>query len=117
MVKYPGLYLPDIYPRPKVCSTSNLSTGGVRIETHYSLEAGETIEIIIPIASRVIRCQGQVIHSQRPEGQRLLAGVRFKDLSQKDRAYLEEYLSEIMEQKEEQDPGGIEKRNNSTDPR
>jgi c-di-GMP-binding flagellar brake protein YcgR len=94
----PAVYLPDVYPRPKVCSTVDLSLGGTRLETPYSLEPGERLQISIAIGPRVVKCRGKVVHVLRGADQRSMVGVRFEDLSKQHRGYLREYILKVKEQ-------------------
>lgn len=99
-VSQPVLYYTGIYHRPKVAQTLELSMGGTRIETPYPLNRGEGLEISIAIHPEVIRCRGEVVHTSWRDGERLTAGVRFEDLSKRDRLYLGGYISFVMEQSE-----------------
>jgi hypothetical protein len=94
------LYTPDIAPRPRVARVIDLSLGGTRIETPYSLTKGEGLEISIAIHPQVIRCRGQVEHIYWPDGERLKAGIRFEALSKHDLLYLKGYISYVMEQRD-----------------
>ena len=102
----PFLYSTDIYPRPKVASTLDLSMGGARIETQYLLIGGERLEIWIGIRSKVIRCRGHVVHTEWPAGNRLNAGVQFEEISEEDSVYLGEYISSFMGQRGQISPLG-----------
>ena len=99
-VSHPVLYRTDVYPRPKVASTLDLSMGGTRIETPYRLIKGERLEISIAIDPQVIKCRGKVVHIQWSDGERLKAGIRFKELSSHDRLFLGQYISYVMEKQE-----------------
>jgi hypothetical protein len=91
------LYVRQGYPAPKVASTLDLSLGGARIETPYSLTKGEKLEISIAIRPQVITFRGQVVHIEWPDGERLEAGVRFEEFSKMDSLYLDYHISTIME--------------------
>lgn len=97
-VSHPVLYLNVIFPRPKVGSTVDLSIGGTRIETPYSLITNEILDISIAINPHVIKCRGEVVHVLDLIGERLQAGVRFEEMSKQDKLYLGEYISYVMEQ-------------------
>lgn len=96
-VMHPVLYYSDIYPRPKVASTLDLSLGGARIETRYSLIEHEGLEISIAIKPQVIKCRGRVIYALEPGGERHHAGIRFEDLSGQDTLFLGQYISSMKE--------------------
>jgi hypothetical protein len=92
------LYFTDIYPRPKVAATVDLSLGGTRVKTLDRLNPGEGIEIVIALDPKAIKCRGQVIHVHRPEGEGLEAGVRFEDLSEEDKLCLRQSLLPFMDE-------------------
>ena len=96
-VSHPVLYFTDIYPRPKVARTVDLSLGGAKIETPYSLISGERLEISIAVHPQVIKCRGKVIHIQWRNDERLRAGVQFGELSNLDKLYLGQHISYITE--------------------
>lgn len=95
---HPVLYYCDIYPRPKVASTLDISLGGARIETRYSLIKSEGLDISIAIQPQVIKCRGKVMYALDPEGERQQVGIQFEDLSSQDSLFLGQYLSSMMEQ-------------------
>ena len=93
------LYFSDIYPRPRVASTLDLSLGGTRIRTSYGLITGERLEISIAIQPQVIKCRGKAIYILAPENGSMKAGIKFEELSEHDKLYLRQYLSYVMEQR------------------
>lgn len=97
-VSHPVLYFTDIYPRPNVASTLDLSLGGTRIKIPYSLMAGERLEIAIAIRPHAIRCRGKTIHVLWLEKGKMEAGIQFEELSGQDKLYLSQYLSYVTEQ-------------------
>lgn len=97
-VSHPVIYLPDVYPRPKIAKTVDMSMGGTKIETLYSLAENEGLEITICTDSEVIKCRGKVVHIMGPENGKMKAGIEFEELSKGDRIYLGQYLSYVMEQ-------------------
>ncbi len=97
-VSHPVLCFTDIYARPKGASTLNLSLGGTRIETPHGLIAGERVEITIGIRPQSITCRGKAVYVTGPDDGRMKAGIKFEELSEFDRLYLREYLSQVTEQ-------------------
>ncbi len=95
-VSHPVLYFNRICPRPKASSTLDLSVGGTRIETPYTLILGERLEISIAIHTQVIRCKGEVVHASESIIDGPKAGVRFERLSSHDKLHLKQYLSHVM---------------------
>ena len=101
---HPVLYLSDTCPEKMAALTIDLSVGGTRIETAYSLMKGERLQISIAIHPQVIKCRGQVVHIPRVSGQTPMAGVRFEEMSKQDGLYLREYISYLMEQRDSMSP-------------
>ncbi len=97
---HPVIYSSDIYFRPRVGSTLDLSIGGTRIETPYGLIIGERVQISIAIPSQVIKCRSKVLHISRFDDESLEAGVRFEDMADHHRVCLLEYMLSIMGQRE-----------------
>ena len=95
------LYFSDIYPRPRVASTLDLSLGGTGIKTSYGygLVRGERLEISIAIPPQAITCRGKAIYVVGPEDGRMKAGIEFEELSTHDKLHLKQYLSHGMEQR------------------
>jgi hypothetical protein len=101
---HPALYLAHVYPRPRVATTVDLSMGGTRIETPYSLISGEALEISIAIHPQVVKCTGKVVHILDAGGENLTgrrrceAGIQFEEMSEDDKLYLGDYLARLMKQ-------------------
>ncbi len=91
------VYSKDIYPKSTVASTVNLSEGGAKIQTLYSLDKDETLEISIAIAGQVIKSRGKVIHVVEREDGKIEAGIQFQELSEMDKFHLRQYLFQVME--------------------
>jgi hypothetical protein len=94
-----ALYRKDIYPKLTLASILDLSLGGTKIETLYSLTKDDGLEITIGIQSRAIRCRGKVIHVSLPENGKVKAGIQFEELPDHHRLYLRQYISYAMEQR------------------
>ena len=92
------MYFTDICPRPKFVSTLDLSLGGTKIETPYTLVKGERLGISVVIPRWAVRCRGGVVYILKENGEMSKAGIRFEDLSKLDRFHLREYISGIIEQ-------------------
>jgi hypothetical protein len=91
-VSHTALYSKDIFPRPIIASILDLSMGGTKIESLYSLTAEEGLEISISIQSRVIKCRGRVVYALGSESGKMKAGIEFQGLLENDRLYLSRYL-------------------------
>ncbi|MBW2059228.1 MAG: PilZ domain-containing protein [Deltaproteobacteria bacterium] len=102
-VSHPALYVGESYHTPRVATTVDLSLGGARIETPYSLIPGERLQISIAVHPQVIQCRGTVVRSleltgeRRRGGARYEAGVRFEEMSLHDRHHLSRHITRIME--------------------
>jgi hypothetical protein len=93
-----GLYSKDVYPRLIIASIFDLSVGGTKIESLYSLNKGEGLELSIAMGQKAMRFRGQVRYVLRQEGGKLRAGVEFDKLPDSDRLYLREYIAYLLEQ-------------------
>ncbi len=92
---HPVLYYSDIYPRPKVASTLDLSLGGAKIESRYLLIEREGLEISIGIQPQVVKCRGKVMYALDRDGERHRVGIQFEDLSGQDSDFLGQYISSM----------------------
>ncbi len=90
----PVLYYREMSPRPRVGSVIDLGPAGAAIETPYSLEEGEAIDISIALGQRVFSCKAKVLYALWSEGKRLRAGLEFERISIEDRLLLGQYLSQ-----------------------
>jgi hypothetical protein len=96
-VSHSVLCFSDVYSRPVVGSTVDLSLRETTIRTPFRFRAGETLEISIAIPPKVIKCKGEVVHVLGSKGEIPKAGVRFEDLSKEDELYLGQYISHLRE--------------------
>ena len=93
------LYSKDIYPRLTIASVLDLSMGGTKIESLYSLTKDEGLEITISVPPQGIKCRGKVVYVPLPQNGKVKAGIEFEGLSEYDRVLLRQYLSFLMEQR------------------
>ncbi len=95
----PVLYQKDLYPKETLAYTVNISTDGVKIRSLYSLAKGESLDIAVSFAadSRVIRCRGRVKYVLGPVNGRIVAGIQFEELSERDKLYLWQSLYYLKE--------------------
>ena len=92
------MYISDIYPRPRVAIAVDLSVGGLRIETDYSLRQDERFDISIAIGSRAIRCRVRVVHTLSLGDRRTMAGVKFEGMPEEEKVSLSQYISQVRKQ-------------------
>jgi c-di-GMP-binding flagellar brake protein YcgR len=101
-VCHPAMYDTLIYASPRVATTVDLSEGGTRIETPYSLISGTGLQMSIAIPPKVIECKGRVVHVDWHDGERLKAGVEFEDLPEEDKLHLKQHISKLLEQQKQE---------------
>jgi len=99
-VSHPVIYHLDVYPRPRIAKTVDISMGGTKIESPYNLSQDEGVKVTICTDSEVIKCRGKVVYVTETEDGRVRAGIEFRELSKGDRIYLGQYLSYVMERQE-----------------
>ena len=96
----PLIYQSDIYPRIRLATTKDLSARGARIENTSSLYDQEWLSLWLAFESRVIHCRGKVVHVQRFD-ERSWAGICFEFINDEDRIALTEYVSHLLEKKDQ----------------
>ncbi len=97
-ISHTVLYHLEFYPKPIIASTLDLSLGGTKIESLYSLSAEEGLGISITIQPQIIRSEGKVVHVLERDDGKFEAGIQFREMSQYDREYLRQHLFQVMEQ-------------------
>ena len=94
-VSRPLLYESDIYPKPRIAFTRDLSIGGARIEDAASLYTQERLSLWFSLETRVLPCRGRVVHIQQV-GHRFSAGICFESMTDEDRIALAQYLTDFL---------------------
>jgi hypothetical protein len=99
-VSHPCLLSTGISASPRFVSTVDLGLGGARVATPYCLIIDQMIDVAISIGGSVISCRGRVVYVLLDvDGP--MAGVRFEEISNQDRLYLDEHISNLLEQPSE----------------
>jgi Tfp pilus assembly protein PilZ len=75
----------------KMCSTMDISEGGLYISTIQSYDKGSVIEVTIPFKSEKIAVKARVQHCQPGIG----IGIRYIDLDDKQRAKIQEIIESL----------------------
>ena len=80
-----------------VTKTINLSLGGVRIFSDTKLPLAKTIDLFLILENKATPFKGDVIYSQKvsEKSSRYHSGIKFKEMSAKERKVLENYLSSL----------------------
>jgi len=80
-----------------VTKSINLSTGGLKISTPARLPAEEILELTLVLGNKACQCQGKVVYSEKsnPNLPYFHSGLKFTDLTFKDRSALEEYFTSM----------------------
>ena len=77
----------------RIGETSDLSLGGMRIQSRYLLFAGETYEFTVVMNGRAINPTGKVVYLQNQPEFNYGAGVSFIDLSDDQQTQLDAFLA------------------------
>jgi hypothetical protein len=72
-----------------VASSTDISPGGLYMNTQAELPEGAVLTLRIPFEGRDVVCNGEVVYSNPGRG----VGVNFQGLSDEDRAHIERALA------------------------
>ena len=76
--------------------TRNVSEGGLLLETHRPLEAGQTILITISLREDIVELKGRVLHSLPPSVEkRFCAGVQLFEMDENAKSVLKRYIEAL----------------------
>ncbi len=79
---------------PFFCTSKNISTSGIMIESGRHLDPGERINCIFSLpGTRQIEVDGETVRSERHADGVYRYGIRFIDLSAESRAEIEKYIA------------------------
>lgn len=80
-----------------VTKTINLSLGGAKISSDIKLALAQTLELILILGNKACPLKGDVIYSEKAEGEflRYCTGLKFRDLSSEGRKLLEDYFASL----------------------
>jgi c-di-GMP-binding flagellar brake protein YcgR len=77
----------------RIGETSDLSLGGMRIQSRYLLFAGETYEFTVVMNGQAINPKGKVVYLQNQPEFNYGAGVSFVQLSEDHQTQLDAFLA------------------------
>jgi len=72
--------------------TLDVSSVGLKLETHIPLTPGETLQVAIGLDDDVVNLQGRIVHVAEVERDLYHAGVDFVDLDSEGQRVLNRYL-------------------------
>lgn len=72
--------------------TTDISKGGVTIQTHKSFPTDSGLEMTIALAEKIIIARGRVVHASRVDKDRYDIGVCFTQVEEEDLKALLEYF-------------------------
>ena len=81
------------FDKLRIGETSDLSLGGMRIQSRYLLFAGETYEFTVVMNGRAINPKGTVVHLHNQPEFAYGAGVSFVHLSKDHQTQLDKFLA------------------------
>ena len=81
------------FDKLRIGETSDLSLGGMRIQSRYMLFAGETYEFTLVMGGRAINPKGTVVYLQNQPEFAYGAGVSFVYLSEDHQTQLDAFLA------------------------
>lgn len=72
--------------------TLDISTGGIRLELHYSLPLRSVVELTLALDEELIEVRGKVVYLKEIDDERCAMGIQFTDMTAKDRQRLGRHL-------------------------
>jgi c-di-GMP-binding flagellar brake protein YcgR len=83
--------------------TLNVSESGILLETTFTTEPGQTLNVTLAIGEDLLDVNGQVVRADE-KGEVCLTGVEFRDLSEADRGKIREFMEMFRSEMGEPDP-------------
>ena len=78
--------------------TSNVSEGGILLETHISLATEVDLSITIALEEDIMEFKGRIVHHRKREDGWFESGVRFSEMDGERRRFLGQYVILFKEQ-------------------
>ncbi len=78
--------------------TLNISVGGILMETHIKLQAGQQVMITIGLEDELVDVMGRIVHSTLHKDGMYLNGIEFFHASVEDRRIINKYIEAFHSQ-------------------
>lgn len=75
--------------------TRNVSEGGILLETHRALTAGQKVLISLGLYDDTVELKGTVVHTEPSEEKGFCSGIAFEEVGDKGRRILKSYVQFI----------------------
>jgi len=76
-----------------IATIHNISRGGIQIKTNAPLHAGQDLKIGFSLDGGIVKLRGTIVYCQSLSHGKVLAGVKFSELSEKDSELLNRFLT------------------------
>lgn len=93
---YPALYTRvdekgNAYDQ-KMSRSMNVSLGGVKLQSNYSVDSGEVLDISMALRENLINFQGKVVYVRGSEDRGFELGISIEDIADEDKIALRRFI-------------------------
>ncbi len=74
--------------------TLDISTGGIRLELHYSLPLRSVVELTLALDEELIEVRGKVVYLKEIDDERCAMGIQFTDVGPDSQRRLDAYVED-----------------------
>ena len=76
----------------KMSRSMNVSLGGVKLQSDYSVDSGEVLDISMALRENLINFQGKVVYVRGSEDQGFELGISIEDIADEDKIALRRFI-------------------------
>jgi len=81
----------------KISRSMDLSPGGMRLQSNFSVDRGEVLDITMALEEDLVTFKGKVVYvtPSRDQGQGIECGISIQDIDIKDRITLTRFIDDV----------------------
>ena len=83
--------------------TLNLSESGILLETHFSMESGQRVDLTLALGNELVEGNGEVVHSRTDPAGVSRTGIQFKDVDAETLRMLKKFVVLFRQQQSLED--------------
>jgi hypothetical protein len=81
----------------KICRSMNVSQRGVRLQSSFSVDSGEVLDVTIALGGNLVAFKGKVVYVASSEDEGFEFGISIEDIDDQDRVALTRFIHYSME--------------------